>query len=80
MKTQLAKWGNSMAVRIPKAVAEAASLRPGVHLEVIAEAAGTVRIRKRKGKVKLTDLVRGISAVNLHAETDWGGPEGGELW
>ena len=80
MKTQLAKWGNSMAVRIPKAVAEAASLRPGNHLEVIAEASGTVRIRKRKGKAKLADLVRGISAANLHAETDWGGPEGGELW
>lgn len=80
MKTQVAKWGNSMAVRIPKAVAEAAELRPGDPLEVAAEGAGTVRIRKKNGKPKLAELVRGISAVNLHSETDWGGPMGGELW
>ena len=37
VKTQLAKWGNSLAVRIPKAVAEAAKLRPGDQLDVSLE-------------------------------------------
>ena len=80
MKTQVARWGNSMAVRIPKAIAEAAKLRPGDHLELAVEGSGVVRIRKKKGTSKLRDLIREITATNLHAEIDWGGPEGKELW
>jgi antitoxin MazE len=80
VKTQLAKWGNSMAVRIPKAIAEAARLRPGDHLEMAVEDSGTLRIRKKKGKQKLSQLVRGIPAENLHGESDRGAPAGKELW
>ncbi len=80
MKTQLAKWGNSMAVRIPKAVAEAARLRPGDQLELAVEDSGTLRIRKKKSKPKLSQLIRGITPENLHRETDWGAPAGKELW
>jgi antitoxin MazE len=80
MKTRIARWGNSIAVRIPKAVAEAAKFRPGDRLEMAVESSGTVRMRKRKGKQNLDDLIRGITAANLHTETDWGGPEGKELW
>ncbi len=80
MKTQLARWGNSMAVRIPKAIAEAARLRPGDQLEMAIEASGTLRIRKKRGKQKLSQLIRGINATNLHGESDWGAPAGKELW
>ena len=80
MKTQVAKWGNSMAVRIPKNVAEAAKLRPGDNLELSVEGSGTVKIRKKKGTSKLRDLLREITTANLHTETDWGAPEGKELW
>ena len=80
MKTQLAKWGNSMAVRIPKAVAEAAKLRPGDHLELAVEDSGVVTIRKKKGTPTLKDLLRGMTSENLHGETDWGAPAGKELW
>ena len=80
MKTQIAKWGNSMAVRIPKTVADAAKLRPGDHLEMAVEGSGVVRLRKKKGKQSLKDLIRGISPENVHSETDWGRPEGKELW
>jgi antitoxin MazE len=80
VKTQVAKWGNSMAVRIPKTVAEGAKLRPGDNLELSVEGSGTVMIRKKKGASKLKDLIREITAANLHAETDWGAPEGKELW
>jgi antitoxin component of MazEF toxin-antitoxin module len=57
MKTQLAKRGNSMAVQIPKTVADGARLRPGDYLEVAAEGSGTLRIRRKKGEQKLTALV-----------------------
>jgi antitoxin MazE len=80
VKTQLAKWGNSMAVRIPKAIVEAAGLRPGDHLEMAVEGSGTLRIRKKKAKQKVSQLVRRITPDNLHHETDWGAPAGKELW
>jgi len=69
-----------MAVRIPKNVAEAAKLRLGDNLELSIEGSGTVRIRKKKGTSRLRDLIREITAANLHTETDGGAPEGEELW
>lgn len=80
MKTQIAKWGNSIAVRIPKTVAEAAKLRPGDRLEMAVEDSGVVRMRKKEGKLSLKELVRGITAGNAHTETDWDEPQGKELW
>ena len=80
MKTQLAKWGNSLAVRIPKPVAAAARLRSGDHLEVALEGPGAVTIRKPKHEHTLDDLVRAITPENQHGEIDWGEPAGKELW
>ena len=80
MKTQLAKWGNSLAVRIPKPVAVAAKLKMGDQPEVDVDGTGKVRIRKPKKKPTLEQLVSDITPENQHAETDWGEPTGKELW
>lgn len=80
MKTQLTKWGNSLAVRIPKAVAEKARLRRGDHIELHVSRSGAVEIRSRKPKPTLAQLVRGITPQNRHRETGWGSPRGNELW
>jgi len=80
MKTQVAKWGNSLAVRIPKPVALAAKLRTGDDLEVHAEGPGKVRIRKPKRKPTLEELIGGITPENQHSETDWDEAIGKELW
>ena len=80
MKTQLAKWGNSLAVRIPKPVADAARLRTGDALDVDVEGLGAVRIRRTKDEPSLEDLVQRITPENRHSEIDWGQPVGKELW
>jgi len=80
MKTQLTKWGNSLAVRIPKHVASAAKLKTGDSLEVEAEGPGRVRIRKPKQTITLKKLVEQITPENRHAETDWGEALGAESW
>ncbi len=80
MKAQLKKWGNSLAVRIPKTVAQAAKLRNGDRLELTVAGHGAVEIRAARQKPTLAQLVRAISAENCHAETDWGKPRGAELW
>lgn len=61
MKTRLAKWGSSLAVRIPKAVALAANLRIGDDLEVDAEEPGKIRIRKTRRNPTLEEMVLGIT-------------------
>jgi antitoxin MazE len=80
MKTQLAKWGNSLAVRIPKPIAIAARLKTGDDLDVAADGPGKVRIRKPRAKPTLEQLVSQITPENQHAESDWGEPVGKELW
>jgi len=80
MKTTLAEWGNSLAVRIPKPVADAAKLRSGDALELDVEAPGSVTIRKTKHVLSLDQLVARITPQNRHSETDWGNPGGIEQW
>jgi antitoxin MazE len=80
MKTLMSKWGNSLAVRIPKPVAEAAELRDGDALDLDVEGPGAVRIRKHRQKPTLEDLVARITDQNRHDETDWGEPVGKEVW
>jgi antitoxin MazE len=80
MKTQLSKWGNSLAVRIPKPVAQAANLKDGDTLDLDVEGPGSVRIRKPKHQPTLEELAARITEENRHNETDWGEPAGGEVW
>ncbi len=78
MKTQLSKWGHSLAVRIPKAVVESARLREGDPLTVESRN-GAILIRPER-RYSLDDLVSKITAKNRHEETDWAPPVGKEIW
>ena len=80
MKTQISKWGNSLAIRIPKPIASAAKLKAGDDLDLDVEGPGIVKLQKPEKKVTLRDLVDGINAGNIHAETDWSEPRGNEVW
>ena len=80
MKPKLSRWGNSLAVRIPKRVAQAARLRSGDSVDVEAGGPGKLRIRATAFKPTLASLVRRITKKNRHTETDWGAPRGRELW
>lgn len=78
--TQVAKWGNSLAVRIPKALAEDAQLREGEPVTVTVPIEGGLVIKPSRRKYQLRQLVNRITAKNRHEETDWGQPQGGEVW
>jgi antitoxin MazE len=80
MNGQLRKWGNSLAVRIPKPVAEAAKLREGDPLEFKVNGARVIEIRAAQTKPTLEQLIQGITPENRHGEQDWGRPVGRELW
>ena len=81
MATTVQRWGNSLGVRIPKAVAEQAELKEGTEVEVAASA-GTLIIRPRRRKrrrVTLAELLAKMKPQHRHGEFDWGGPRGREL-
>jgi antitoxin MazE len=78
--TQLSKSGNSLAVRIPKSVAEDARLREGDPVTMTLAPGGGLLIKTTRHRYKLRQLVARITAKNRHDETDWGKPEGKEVW
>jgi antitoxin MazE len=78
MKTQMVKWGNSLAVRIPKPVVEAARLKEGDALEIEA-AEGRVELRRASRIPALSQLVSQIARENRYAEISAGAVLGKEV-
>jgi antitoxin MazE len=46
---QVAKWGNSLAVRLPATVVEALGLKPGDHIDIHVEGDRSFAIEKAPG-------------------------------
>ena len=78
--TQLAKWGNSLALRIPKPLAEGARLKEGDPVHISVASGGSLVIKPARRKYSLRRLVSGITARNRHSETAWGPAAGKEVW
>ena len=79
MQTQIGKWGNSLAVRIPGAYAKDLGLADGMDLEISLHN-GALLLRPPKQEYSLEELVAQITPENLHEETDWGPAVGRESW
>ena len=80
MNATVQKWGNSLALRIPKSLAEDVDLHQGSVVELDVVRGKMVVKPKREKKLSLRQLVKRITKKNLHAETDWGRPMGKEAW
>jgi antitoxin MazE len=80
VKTKVQKWGNSLALRIPRALAADAKI----------EAGSTVEIQWRDGKLtiepvtepqyQLEELLAGMNSANIHGEVPSGDRIGREAW
>lgn len=79
MRSRISKWGNSLAVRIPRALAEEAGLAEGSDVELTLRD-GRIVIAPVGPEYQLHELVEGITAENRPTETDWGRPVGNEVW
>ncbi len=55
---QVAKWGNSLAVRIPAAVVEALELREGEEIEIHIADARSLGIARKPGREELLQRLR----------------------
>ena len=78
MKTQMVRWGNSLAVRIPKPVVEEAKLKEGDSLEIEVPAEGRVELRRPTKVPTLLQLVSQITPENRYGEVSTGAEVGKE--
>lgn len=80
MQVTVKKWGNSAAIRIPAAVLQGARLRLDDVVTVRDEEGRIVIEPVRPRAYDLTQLLKGITRANLHAESDFGAAVGKEAW
>lgn len=79
MTTQVGKWGNSLAVRIPGVYATELELKEGSQLE-LTRVKGGLLIHPRRTCYSLEELLSQVTKENLHGETSWGPSAGREAW
>ena len=84
MLVEFCKWGNSLAVRIPKTVAEALKVGVGRRAEIAIENGALVlrpiKRTRRKRTYTLEELLKGMTRENVPEEVDWGEAVGNEVW
>ena len=78
MKAQMVRWGNSLAIRIPKSVVEQAKLKEGDALEIEAASEGRLEVHRPSKIPTLTQLVAEITPENRYAEVSTGAAVGKE--
>ncbi len=75
MKQSVEKWGNSLAVRLPRAFVKELGLRQGSAVELTMVDGG---LMMRQIKLTLESMLEGMTEANLHGEVDFGPPVGDE--
>jgi antitoxin MazE len=80
MKARIQKWGNSLAVRIPKTLAYETGIEEESEVELLLENGRLVIAPTSKPKYSLDELLEGINETNIHEEVDFGPSVGKEVW
>ena len=80
MKTRVQKWGNSLALRIPKPFAEEAGLHADAAVELSLVEGRLVVQPIPPQPLTLAELLRGVTDENLPGEWDTGPAVGKEVW
>jgi antitoxin MazE len=78
MAGKIQKWGNSLALRIPKSYAEALKLEEGSNIKIKISKDKLVISRKKKQDMNLNDLLSGVNDKNLHKEVVYTKPSAKE--
>ena len=78
MEIHLKRWGNSLGLRIPKGIADAAGFKVDDAVSIDTSQDGLI-VKKARRKYDLVELVNKITPENRHEAIDLGGPKGREL-
>ena len=80
MKTRIQKWGNSLALRIPKSFADEVGLQRETSVEVSLADGKIVITPVTRSKLTLEQLLSKVTKENLHHEVDASSAVGNETW
>lgn len=80
MTSQIQKWGNSLALRIPKAIAQQVGVSHSSEVEISVQEGKIVIAPLPAARYDLAGLLAQVTPENLHGETDWGAAQGREEW
>jgi antitoxin MazE len=83
MKVKIAKWGNSLGVRLPKAAVEAAGVAPGTELDLVVDGCGfRLRAPTKTSRELLEEMIAEMKRLGPENEpetVDWGPDRGSEI-
>ncbi len=80
MRVRIQKWGNSLALRIPKAFAVEVHLTPDSPVDVSVVDGKLVVEPVTEATLNLDHLLAGVTEQNLHGEVETGPATGTEIW
>jgi antitoxin MazE len=80
MKTRLQKWGNSLALRIPRPFAEESNLHEDSPVDITLRNGKIVVAPLRERELTLEQLAEQITPQNRHTEIETGEAVGHEVW
>ena len=80
MRTRVVKWGNSLAVRIPKAYAGELGLVCEAEVDLSVDRGTIVLVPAAPYRVSLEALLDKVTEENVHGEVETGAPAGEEIW
>jgi antitoxin MazE len=79
LQTQIQKWGNSLAIRIPKPFAIEVGLEQNSTVSV-SVVDGKLVLEPVKPVYTLVELLAQVTPENLHQEVETGAAVGSEVW
>lgn len=80
MKTRIQKWGNSLALRIPRPFAEETNLTENAAVDLSVRGGKLVVVPVIDEELSLEELVELITPENRHEEVVTGEAVGNEAW
>jgi antitoxin MazE len=80
MRARVQRWGNSLALRIPKAFATETDLESGSEVELTLDDGRLIVTPLAPASYNLEDLLAQVTPANLHGEVDTGSSVGDEAW
>ena len=80
MRVQVQKWGNSLALRIPKPFATEVQVEEGTLVDLSVVKGKLVVTPATRKKTTLSQLLAKVNRTNVHGEVETGPSVGREAW
>jgi antitoxin MazE len=76
MRAKITKWGDSLALRLPRSLAEEVGFSEGSSVDLVVEG-GALKITRRRRRFSLSDLLVNEGRASA---VGWGEAKGNEAW